>query len=363
MAPKLKQIAYVVAPDGAAGGGMGRVKDYICQSPLDWWDGLVPTPLVTRGDGGKLHSLKLLLGAFGAIRRGKRDGTLALVHVNMGDRGSALRKGLIALECRRLGVPVFVHLHAVQLAKLPKLALRLLPFPFRAATCAIVLGDVYRRYLRETLHVTDTPIEILWNGVPIEPVEGRRHDTGDGPLRIVFLGTLGERKGMSDLIAALAKVPQTGRGWRVIFAGPGDIEGYRAKAMAAGIGDYSSFPGFLDQAGVRALLADAEMMVLPSYDEGLPLVILEALGVGTPVIATPVGAIPEVLTHDRDILFCQPGAPDELATAIRRLIDDPALRQALCDNGLETFRRTFSIQAFCTSLLAIWRRYLPKEPG
>lgn len=351
-------VAYIVAPDGASGGGMGRVKDYIVQSPREAWGGLLPTPLVTRGDGGKLQSLKLLLGAFAAIRRGKRDGSLALVHVNMGDRGSALRKGLIVLACRRLGVPVFLHLHAVQLARLPRRALRLLARPFRAATCVIVLGDVYRQWLTRELGITGTPIEILWNGVPIAPVEGRVHsDAADRPVTILFLGTLGERKGVSDLIAALADLPQGPRGWRARFAGPGDLDGYRAKAEAAGIGGRVEFTGWLGQDAARAALAEADLLVLPSYDEGLPLVILEALGLGTPVVATPVGAIPEALADGRDVLFCAPGDRPALTAAIARAAGDAALRQSLCDAGLATFRRLFSIEAFRAQLLAIWQRH------
>jgi glycosyltransferase involved in cell wall biosynthesis len=358
------KIAYIVAPGDASGGGMGRVRDYIVQSPRDWWNGLVPTPLVTRGDGGKAQSMKLLFSAFVAIRRGKRDGTLALVHVNMGDGRSLLRKGLIVLECQRLRVPVFIHLHAVELAKLRRSTLKLLAWPFRAATAAVVLGDVYRRYLIEELGITETRIEILWNGVPVTPVEGRRHDAGgEVPFTIMFLGTLCERKGLSDLIAALALLPQEGRGWRAVFAGGGDIEGYRAKAAAAGIIERVEFAGWLEQGAARERLATVDLMVLPSYDEGLPLVILEALALGTPVIATPVGAIPEVLTDEKDILFVPPGDRARLRAAIVRAVSDAGLRQRLCDNGLAKFRRMFSIEAFCANLLAIWQRHLPPMPG
>ncbi|HEY0316502.1 MAG TPA: glycosyltransferase family 4 protein [Sphingomonas sp.] len=361
MNKQARTIALIVAPDGASGGGMGRVKDYIVESSPEVWNGLVPTALVTRGDGGKLSSLQLLRGALATIRRRARAGSLALVHVNMGDRGSALRKGLIVLRARALGVPVFLHLHAVELehqvAKRPWLG-RLLALPFKRATAVIVLGERYRKWVVDTLGVDHGRIEILWNGVPVDPPAQRRHDQRPGPRTILFLGTLGERKGTHDLIAALGRLGPAAGEWRIRVAGPGDLDRFRAEAAAAGIADRVEFLGWLGQAEARAALAAADMMVLPSYDEGLPLVILEALGLGTPVIATPVGAIPEVLTDGEDVLFCKPGDREGLARTIERLLGDAALRQRLCDNGLARYRALFSIEAFRGNLLAIWQRYL-----
>ncbi len=340
---------------------MGRVKDYIVQAPSETWHGLRPVPLITRDHRGKYWSLLLVIKAFGTILRARLNGSLALVHVNLGDRGSALRKGAIVLFCKMLSVPVFLHFHAVtferDLVRLPVLLQKLALLPFRVATCDIVLGEKWRRWMQDDIHVRHVPIEVLVNGVPIEQPASRHHANADGPLNILFLGNLIERKGVSNLIAALAMVPQTGLGWRARFAGNGDVAHYTAVAEQAGIVDKLGFSGWVGQETARALVSSADLMVLPSYDEGLPLVILEALGLGTPVIATPVGAIPEVLTDGKDVIFCAPGDAAGLAAAIERLLVDPALRQSLCDNGMQTFREEFSVEAFRTNLLKIWERY------
>jgi glycosyltransferase involved in cell wall biosynthesis len=353
-----KRIAFIVAPNGASGGGMGRVKDYIVQAPAETWGDIEPRGLVTRDGGGRLHSLRLVVRALASIRDAKRKGELAFVHVNMGDRLSLVRKSLVVWQCHRSKVPVFVHLHAVEHGQLKGWMLRLLAMSFRRATAAILLGEVYERWLRETLKVT-TPCEILWNGVPIDPVTGRRHNapTAGEPLRIVFLGSLGERKGVADLIGALALLPDDAPPWRATLAGPGDIPHYLKLAADAGINEQVDFPGWQEQPQARALLSAADVLVLPSYDEGLPLVILEALALGTPVIATPVGAIPEVLTDEADILLVTPGDRQDIARQILRILNVSALRQSLCDTGLETFAREFRMEAYCGKLLAIWRRY------
>ena len=340
---------------------MGRVKDYITNSPAEIWRGLKPVALITRDSRGHFWSIFLALRACLCILRARLNGTLALVHVNTGDRGSSVRKGAIVLFCKMLGVPVFLHFHAVtferDMKRIPPWLHWLVRLPFRNATCVILLGERWRRWMHDQMGVARDRLEILINGVPVDSPDNRQHVNGDAPLNILFLGSLGERKGVSDLIGALTQVPQTGAGWRACFAGNGDIARYSAAAQRAGLGDKISFPGWVGQTDALALVSAADLMVLPSYDEGLPLIILEAIGLGTPMVTTPVGAIPEVLTDGEDVIFCPPGDQAALAAAITRLLADAPLRQSLCDNGIKSFRQRFSVEVFRANLLAIWERY------
>jgi glycosyltransferase involved in cell wall biosynthesis len=357
-----RSIAFIVAPHDRDGGGMGRVKDNIILSPPSGWNGLIMRELITRSTGGRIHSVRLMAQACIEILRARMNGTLAFVHVNMGDRGSAVRKGFITVFSRVIGAPVFLHLHAVtmeeDIKRAPRILQPILILPFRVATCVIVLGERWRRWIRDDLRLSDVPVETLTNGVPVDLVDGRDHDSQRArPFTILFLGNLIERKGISDLIAALSNVSDAIAPWQATFAGHGDVERYRQMADDAGIGRQSHFTGWVDTATARQLVAGADLLVLPSYHEGLPLVILEALGLGTPVIATPVGVISETLTDGDDIILVTPGDRTALASAIVTLARDPGLRQSLSDRGLVTFRKQFSIDAFRTNLLAIWQRY------
>ena len=113
------------------------------------------------------------------------------------------------------------------------------------------------------------------------------------------------------------------------------------------------FAGWVDQAGAAACLAEADALVLPSYDEGLPLVILEALSLGVPVVTTPVGAIPEVLDDGDTALLVPPGDVDALAGALARLAGDAALAARLSERGRALYEREFTLPVFAERVAAL----------
>ncbi len=349
---------FVAAPDGQAGGGMGRVKDYMLQTPPDAAKQYEFAPLVTRDGRGVGFSVLLLLRAMLHLISAALHKKGALLHVNMGDRGSVMRKGLLLLLAHRLGMKTVLHLHAAELeqyyATSSPLRRRLIRRPFQAADCIIVLGDRYRRWLETEIGISADRIRILNNGVAAPNVD-RVSVAPGAPQTILFLGNLIERKGVSDLLHALKAMSLETPPWRAVLAGGGDIEGYRAMAQDLGIADRVHFAGWVDRPGAIDLITRASMLVLPSYDEGLPLVILEAMGMGLPVICTPVGVIPEVLTDNDTVLFVEPGDRPGLAAQLSRLLADGDLQAGLSARALDLFDRAFSLHAFQSSLLSIYR--------
>lgn len=355
----VEKIIYIVSPSGAVGGGMGRVKDYILQGGAAAEGRYRFEVLVTRDENGAAYSLILLLLAILKIWRARLTGKLALVHVHFGDKGSALRKGLVILGARMVGAPTLLHLHAAELtgfyADSNALVRFLLRLPFRCASSIIVLGRLWRDWLINDLNIEGGKIDVLYNGVPVETTPRDFLSTPDRRKRILFLGLLTERKGISDLLNALALLPAGTPDWEAIIAGNGDIPLYKQKARELGIDARVDFKGWVGQGEVRALLGAVDGMVLPSYNEGLPLVILEALGAGTPVICTPIGAIPEVLEHNRSVLFVEPGNRTELSSTLAGLLSDPGLCQRLSNEGQAMFRQRFTLGVFLDGLFSIYR--------
>lgn len=317
-------------------------------------------PLDTRGDGHALSSLGVLAKALVLLLRGRASGQLAGVHVNMAERLSLLRKGTVVMACRALGVPVVLHLHAAQLhhfyRRLPAPMRALTRWVFSLATSVVVLGTASKRFVTEELGVVPGRVEILINGVP-EPSVARRTAPG-AVLKLLFVGNLSNRKGVSELLQAMALPHVASLPLSLTLAGGGDVAGYQAQAQRLGLrSDRVRFAGWSDQAAVARYMAESDMLVLPSYDEGLPLVILEALANGVAVVCTPVGEIPSVLNDGETALLVPPGDVAALGEALRKLAVDPELRERLERSGRALYAQHFSLSRFFAAVARIHRRH------
>ncbi len=159
----------------------------------------------------------VLLLCWGSIRR------IDLLHIHMSAYGSALRKGVLILIGDLLGIPVIVHMHGSNFYKffagLPPFCRRALRLALNRARHVIVLGDNWREFLIADIGVAPQKIAIIVNGVP-------RTDRNDRPvaapgieLRIVFLGQIGERKGVPELLAAFRTPRLMAKPWTATIAG------------------------------------------------------------------------------------------------------------------------------------------------
>jgi glycosyltransferase involved in cell wall biosynthesis len=178
-----------------------------------------------------------------------------------------------------------------------------------------------------------------------------------GPKRVLFVGRLCERKGVSILLKALAKSGLTPAQVEVTLAGNGGVDIYRRQAHRLGLDPLLKFPGWCDQEQVSALLKQANLLVLPSIDEVLPLVILEALANGVPVLTTPVGEVPSVLSERQNVVFVPVGDVDALAQALRQTLCDDELLDTLSRNGRILYEQQFSLPRFFNSVARVHQRH------
>lgn len=340
---------------------MFKIADYLIQAQDQPHPGsTVLRPLDTRGGGNALYSFWILATALAKLARGRLSGQLAGVHVNMAERLSLFRKSAVVVMCRALGIPVVLHLHAAQLhhfyRKLPRILQGLTRWVFSLPATCLVLGGEARRFVVDELRVPGDRVEVIINGVP-EPAHPRRVADDNQVQRVLFLGNLSERKGVSDLLQALALPGFDIARLEVTIAGGGDIAAYQATALRLGIAGFVRFIGWSDQQQVSQLMAQADALVLPSYDEGLPLVILEALANSVAVVCTPVGEIPAVLSHGVNACFVQPGDVPGIAQGLQQVLNDPAFRQTLEKNGRRLYEEKFSLHRFFASLAKIHQHH------
>jgi glycosyltransferase involved in cell wall biosynthesis len=351
----------IACPWNGKGGGMFRVADYLLQAQKKEFSPKAAElrALDTRGSAGALFSLWILAQALIKIVRGRASGQLAGIHVNMAERLSVFRKGAVIVVSKALGIPVVLHLHAAQFHHfyplLPKPLQTMTRWVFSLAESCVVLGTTSQRFVIDELRVPATRVEIVINGVPA-PTVARRVIRKDAVKRVLFVGNLSERKGVTDLLQALSRPGFANLPFEVVLAGGGDVSGYQAKANELDLGKKVRFTGWAEQKEVAALMAQADILVLPSYDEGLPLVILEALANGVAVVCTPVGEIPSVLQDGVTACFVAPGDVNGLAESLRNLLLRTELMRKLETNGKAMYEEKFALSQFFFNIARIHKR-------
>jgi glycosyltransferase involved in cell wall biosynthesis len=290
-------------------------------------------------------------------------GTVAHIHTCSGL--SFFLDGVLVLLARLRGTPVVLHIHGARfddflgaLNAAGRWAVRRLAL---ASDCVIVLSDEWLARLQP--YLGGARLAVLENGVGMPAVRERVPDPAR-PVDILFLGNLGRRKGVWDLLDAADSV---GGSYRLLLVGGDELPGATAEASAAirerGLGDRVIVVGPLRGAAKDRQLAAADVFVLPSHAEGLPVAMLEAMAAGLPVVVTPVGAIPSIIDDGRNGLLVPPGQPAELATALTRLVADPALRRRLGAAARVDCERRFGIESIAERLLGIYQRIGARDRG
>ena len=241
-----------------------------------------------------------------------------LVHINMSYRGSTIRKGTVAWFCRVMRIPIVLHLHTCEYhefyQKLPPALQRSVRNIFQQAEHVITLGHIWEAFVIEELGVPQHRVSVLYNAAP-GPHELQLRHTRPNPehVRLLFLGQLGDRKGVPELLLALSRMQLTVP-WSITMAGDGDRGWAGRLALESGILDRVTFTGWLDSAQVHDLLDASDLLILPSHAEGLPMAIIEAFAHGLAVISSPVGAIPEIVIDGESGLLVSANDVDALAT-------------------------------------------------
>lgn len=196
---------------------------------------------------------------------------------------------------------------------------------------------------------TRRPDVVVANESWLEEEHFCRRDPSASPTpTVLFVGRLIPLKGLKELARALALLHQEGLPFRWVVVGDGPLRqplGELVKTL--GYADRVEFTGWVRPLSEElfALYRNADLLCLPSYAEGLPLVLLEAMANSVPVVASRVGGIPEIVRHEETGLLVEPGDVDALATSIKRLLTDLQLRARCIENGFALAKEnTYSVQ-------------------
>jgi glycosyltransferase involved in cell wall biosynthesis len=190
-------------------------------------------------------------------------------------------------------------------------------------------------------------LQVVRCGLPLAALP--KHTGSKSRKRMICVGRLSPEKGQAGLIDAFASLATEFNDAELIFIGDGP-EAESLRARAAPLADKISFLGRLGEQETLDEIASSEILVLSSFMEGVPIVLMEAMAVGTAVIATRVAGIPELVEDGNSGLLFTPSKWDELANCIRRLLQDEALRTKLARNGQKAVAGEFDIDRSASKL-------------
>ena len=294
---------------------------------LGWFERWQAQYVATHGDGTKSRKLGAALRALGRfIWLLARDGR-AVLHVHSASRASFWRKCVFMSIGLAAGCPILLHLHGGAFRRFYEdecgpVRRCIVRFFLRRAARVIVLSEATREWIQAVAR--NARVVCIPNPAPAPGSEIRYSKNCVGAPFLLFVGRIERDKGVFDLLEAFCAVRDSVPGLALVCAGEGDREGLARRAAQLGVHDALHLPGWLDAGAVRYLLERATAFVLPSHVEGQPMSLLEAMSMRTPVVATRVGAIPELVSDRVTGYLVDPGDTAELEHALEELLLDPS---------------------------------------
>lgn len=276
-----------------------------------------------------------------------------LFHFHTASKGSFLRKSLLARICFVFKKTVIFHIHGAQFdqflesagAKRRERIINLLGRSYRV----IVLSRKWKEYF--TKYLPEEKLEVIYN----PSVTFQSMDLAikyNNKVNVIFMGRLGERKGVYDLIEAVKLLKRDN--FVVNIYGDGEVEKVRELVEKNNLNSKVKVNSWVPHKQISIIYDSADLLVLPSYAEGLPMSVLEAVGKGLPVIATNVGGIPEAVLDGENGYIVNPGDINMLAQKLEKLINNPDIRIRMGKRSLEIAQERFTIKAIEKKLIKLY---------
>jgi glycosyltransferase involved in cell wall biosynthesis len=309
---------------------------------------------------GPLIKLRSALSALARLIKLLARRQVDLLHLHVGG-GSSFYRHMSYLALGHLArTPVLLHWHVPGAGEAQDAGLaggprrRLARWAINHAARVLVLSPAWAEALAalsgqphasQRIVVLPNPVDCDLLRPPDDPAQ-RRPDT------VLFLGDFSRRKGVRDLLAAAPGVLQRHPAARFIIAGGAPPANVAAQAQP--LGEAVCFPGFVRGADKLRWLQEATLLALPSYAEGLPMAVLEAMATGLPVVTTPVGGVPDFFSDGVNGLLTPPGDVPALVGALTRLLADADARQAMGQHNRQQALEQFAVAQYVQRLLGVY---------
>ena len=278
-----------------------------------------------------------------------------IAHIHTGYYVSFYRKMAYFEQTVAAGIPTLVHIHAPDMesfhdaAPLHKRAIQRM---FSRAARVVVLSNNMESMVRKWMG-DQAKIKVIYNPVDLDlyrpsPASNER------PPTVLFMGKVGERKGTWDLVSTIPDVLKKIPNAQFRFGGDGEVEQLEREIKRLGVEQNAKVLGWVDGKSKLEQFAQASVYCLPSYNEGLPMSILEAMGAGLPVVSTPIAGIPEAVRDGETGSLAQPGDIPGLTHALIELLGNPQMREAYGKAGRKRAETHFEVNGIVQQVRDLW---------
>lgn len=334
------------------GGMVSVIKNYL---NYDKWNDISITFIPTHTEKNKFVVALYFFAAYFKVIMTAVFGRYDVLYLHTAERGSFYRKAILLRTLKRIGIKTVMHHHAAEFELfyegLSKRKKRYVKKTLELADLNIVLSE--RLITMITDKAPKANVKVLYNAVPTYDFNPYNKNARN----ILFLGRLGERKGTYDLIEVIEKLDTLiDRDICFYLCGDGEIEKVKGLIDQKGIQHRIGYIGWIDMKKKREIFAKSMINVLPSYNEGLPMTILETMAYGIPNISTNVASIPEVIRNEENGFMIEPGDVEMLSKYIQLLCQHEELRETMSHRAWVEISSRFAIDAH----IELLTKYLQK---
>lgn len=353
---KKRKVILQIGPSLKDKGGMVTVMQEIMDSKLSKECRIIHIPTYI-----SKKKFALFFGSIFRILWYKIIYRVELSHVHMASYGSFYRKSILIKLCRILNIKILLHCHGACFEEfynsLNDKKQRYVKKIFNKCEKVIVLSESWKNFYSK--FVEEDKIVIMYNSVHVpEKIE---RSTVNGTIKGVFLGRIGERKGVYDIIDAVEKLSKENIRVEITIAGDGEVDKAKKLIKTKKLEKEIKILNWINKDEKDEILRKSDFFLLPSYNEGMPLSVLEAMSYSLPVITSKVGGIPEIVTMEKNGILVEPGDKEELEEAIRKIVLDEKLRNNLAEKAFETINERFNLNSYIEKLEKIYKEIKRKN--
>ena len=255
---------------------------------------------------------------------------IEIVHVHGASDASFWRKRIFINIAKMFGKKVVFHCHGAEFQRFAKQNFRVVNRTLNKCDCIVALSCSWKRWFEGTFHHKN--VVVIKNVISLPHTNKILHNK----FVLLFMGRLGTRKGIYDLVDVLVKHKAEFNGkMQFLFGGDGEVEQIQTIIKENGLENIAQYQGWVNGEKKEKLLNLADAYILPSYNEGLPISILEAMSYGLPTISTKVGGIPEIIADGVNGYLITSGDKDAIYASIKKLLDNPELAKQMGAKSLE----------------------------